>query len=61
MVLIHHFSILITTTTTVTFTITYNYYFHLYFGATPSAYLLTPWHYSPDGHKLPLIRFHSLI
>jgi hypothetical protein len=24
-------------------------------------YLLTPWHYSPDGHKPPLIRFHSLI
>jgi hypothetical protein len=23
-------------------------------------YLLTPWHYSPDGHKPPLIRFHSL-
>jgi hypothetical protein len=22
---------------------------------------LTPWHYSPDGHKPPLIRFHSLI
>jgi hypothetical protein len=21
----------------------------------------TPWHYSPDGHKPPLIRFHSLI
>jgi hypothetical protein len=24
-------------------------------------YSLTPWHYSPDGHKPPLIRFHSLI
>jgi hypothetical protein len=24
-------------------------------------YLLTLWHYSPDGHKPPLIRFHSLI
>jgi hypothetical protein len=24
-------------------------------------YLLTPWHYSPDRHKPPLIRFHSLI
>jgi hypothetical protein len=24
-------------------------------------YLLTPWHYSPDGHKPLLIRFHSLI
>jgi hypothetical protein len=24
-------------------------------------YLLIPWHYSPDGHKPPLIRFHSLI
>jgi hypothetical protein len=24
-------------------------------------YLLTPRHYSPDGHKPPLIRFHSLI
>jgi hypothetical protein len=24
-------------------------------------YLLTPWHYSPDGHKPPLIRFNSLI
>jgi hypothetical protein len=23
-------------------------------------YLLTPWHYSPDGHKPLLIRFHSL-
>jgi hypothetical protein len=22
---------------------------------------LTPWHYSPDGRKPPLIRFHSLI
>jgi hypothetical protein len=21
----------------------------------------TPWHYSPEGHKPPLIRFHSLI
>jgi hypothetical protein len=24
-------------------------------------HLLTPWHYSPDGHKPPLIRFHSLM
>jgi hypothetical protein len=24
-------------------------------------YSLTPWHCSPDGHKPPLIRFHSLI
>jgi hypothetical protein len=24
-------------------------------------YLLTPWHYSPDGHKPPLTWFHSLI
>jgi hypothetical protein len=24
-------------------------------------YLLTPWRYSPNGHKPPLIRFHSLI
>jgi hypothetical protein len=22
---------------------------------------LSPWHYSPDGRKPPLIRFHSLI
>jgi hypothetical protein len=25
-----------------------------------SNYLLTPWHYSPDGQKPPFIRFHSL-
>jgi hypothetical protein len=27
----------------------------------PHTYLLTPWHYSHDGHKPPLIRFHSLM
>jgi hypothetical protein len=26
----------------------------------PNRYLLTQWHYSPDGHKPPLIWFHSL-
>jgi hypothetical protein len=26
-----------------------------------NSHSLTPWHYSPDGRKPPLIRFHSLI
>jgi hypothetical protein len=28
---------------------------------TTVSHSLTPWHYSPDGRKPPLIRFHSLI
>jgi choline dehydrogenase-like flavoprotein len=33
-----------------------------YFALVPLlTYLLTPWHYSPDGRKPPLIRLHSLI